>query len=84
MIRDVHLGVEDDIEIDSYHPIGVLENEWLERVTPVGDAALDGARAALVSDGKRAEAEEIAKSAKYVPLSGSAHFEREFIANMNF
>ncbi len=63
--------------------IGVLEREWLDKVTPVGDAALDGARLALASD-KRTEAEEIARSAKYVPLSGSAHFEREFLANVNF
>jgi uncharacterized 2Fe-2S/4Fe-4S cluster protein (DUF4445 family) len=64
--------------------IGVLDRVWLDKVTPVGDAALDGARLALASDDKRTEAEEIARSAKYVPLSGSAYFEREFLANMNF
>jgi uncharacterized 2Fe-2S/4Fe-4S cluster protein (DUF4445 family) len=64
--------------------IGVLKREWLGRVTSVGDAALEGARLALVSEEKKSEANEIARRAKYVALSGSAHFEREFIANMNF
>lgn len=63
--------------------IGVLERCWLNRVEFAGDAALSGAILALQDD-RRAEAEEIATKARYVPLSGSAHFEKEFLRNMDF
>ncbi|MBI5493046.1 MAG: DUF4445 domain-containing protein [Deltaproteobacteria bacterium] len=63
--------------------IGILEKDWLGKVEFAGDAALSGAVLALQDD-RRAEAEEIAISARYVPLSGSAHFEREFLRNMDF
>jgi len=67
---------------ESLKGIGLLHNIW-ENVEYVGDAALKGAEMAL-NEKERAEAGEIAKKAKYVPLSGSAHFEREFIRNMDF
>lgn len=63
--------------------IGILEKEWLDRVESAGDAALNGAILALSDDGKR-EAEAAALMVKYVSLSGSAHFEREFIKDMDF
>lgn len=63
--------------------IGVLEKGWLDRVESAGDAALNGAILALSDEGKR-EAEAAAEKAKYVSLSGSAHFEREFIKDMDF
>ncbi|MDO8426581.1 MAG: ASKHA domain-containing protein, partial [Deltaproteobacteria bacterium] len=63
--------------------VGILEKDWLGKVEFVGDAALNGAVLALQDD-KKAEAEEIAKEAKYVSLSGSAHFEKEFLRNMGF
>ncbi|MDP2690726.1 MAG: ASKHA domain-containing protein [Deltaproteobacteria bacterium] len=63
--------------------IGLLDRAWLNSVQSVGDAALNGALLAL-SDEKKAEAEALAESFKYVPLSGSAHFEGEFIRRMNF
>jgi uncharacterized 2Fe-2S/4Fe-4S cluster protein (DUF4445 family) len=72
------------LEKEGLCAIGVLDKEWAASVTPVGDAALEGATLALVSKEKRTEAGEIARTSKYVPLSGSAHFEREFIQNMNF
>jgi len=62
--------------------IGLLHALW-ENVEYVGDAALKGAEMAL-SEEHRTEAGEIAKKARYVPLSGSARFEREFIRNMDF
>ncbi|HXI09814.1 MAG TPA: ASKHA domain-containing protein, partial [Thermodesulfobacteriota bacterium] len=63
--------------------IGLLDEGWLENVSSVGDAALAGAVEAL-RDEKKLEAEELARRVKYVPLSGSQHFEKEFIKNMNF
>ena len=62
--------------------IGLLDEAWTD-IRTVGDAALEGAVLALDDDRKR-EAEAIAGQARYVSLSGSAHFEREFISNMNF
>lgn len=62
--------------------IGLLDEAWTD-IRTVGDAALEGAVLAL-DDERRAEAEAIASRARYVSLSGSAHFEREFIKNMNF
>ncbi|MBI1910704.1 MAG: DUF4445 domain-containing protein [Deltaproteobacteria bacterium] len=64
--------------------IGLLDSEWLDNIYSVGDAALDGATLALLTDEAKAEAEDIAAKVKYVSLSGSAHFEQEFIRNMNF
>lgn len=66
----------------SLRAIGLLDEAWTN-VRTVGDAALEGAILALEDERKR-EAEAIASQARYVSLSGSAHFEREFIKNMNF
>lgn len=63
--------------------IGLLNKSWLEKIRSVGDAALDGAVLGLY-DEKKKEAEGLADNVKYVSLSGSAHFEREFISNMDF
>ncbi len=62
--------------------IGLLDGSWTG-VRTVGDAALEGAILALDAE-RRKQAGQIARQAKYVSLSGSAHFEREFIRNMNF
>ena len=64
--------------------IGVIPESWIDLVEFKGDAALDGAAAPLTSMEKAVEAEEIAGKAKYVSLSGSSHFEKEFIDAMNF
>ncbi|OGP16709.1 MAG: hypothetical protein A2V21_305360 [Deltaproteobacteria bacterium GWC2_55_46] len=62
--------------------IGLLYEGW-QNVEYVGDAALDGAVMALGEVGRN-EAGELAGRAKYVPLSGSSRFEREFITNIGF
>ncbi len=64
--------------------IGILDSAWLERTESVGDAALEGARLVLFSGERKKEAMYLARTVKYVPLSGSKHFESEFIKNMNF
>lgn len=73
-----------NINKQSLADIGVIEKQWLDRVVFVGDAALDGARLALCFEEKRKEAEDIAKKTKYLSLSGSAHFQKEFIKGMEF
>lgn len=72
-----------NIKKEGLEAIGITDVSWREKITFVGDAALSGAVLALNEDGK-AQAERIAQSVKYVSLSGSAHFEREFIKNMDF
>lgn len=71
------------LEKGGLNTIGLLDEGWLENVSSVGDAALAGAVEGL-RDEKKLEAEELARRVKYVPLSGSSHFEKEFIKNMNF
>ena len=49
-----------------------------------GDAALLGAACVTGNEDKKHEAGLIAKKAKYVSLSGTPAFEREFIKHMDF
>lgn len=71
------------LEKEGLKTIGLLDEGWLGNVSSVGDAALAGTIEAL-DDEKKLEAEALARRVKYVPLSGSSHFEKEFIKNMNF
>lgn len=64
--------------------MGILKESWLDKVEIVGDAALRGAELAIASKEKRLEAEKIATDTRYVSLSGSKNFEKEFIEAMNF
>jgi len=73
-----------NIKRESLMRIGVLEKEWIDKVVFVGDAALDGAKLALCSEKKRKEAEDIAGETKHVSLSGSRHFQKEFMKGMEF
>ncbi|MEE9615027.1 MAG: ASKHA domain-containing protein [Thermodesulfobacteriota bacterium] len=73
-----------NLKEDSLAAIGLIDGAWLGKIEFVGDAALKGAEAVLLSDERKAEAEDIARTAKYVPLSGNPRFEGEFISNMNF
>lgn len=72
-----------NIKNEGLRVMGLLEPYW-DKVMPAGDAALEGAVLALLSDELKREAEDIAGAVKYVSLSGSAHFEHEFIRNMDF
>jgi len=73
-----------NIKKESLADIGVIEREWLDRVTFVGDGALEGAKMVVCSDEKREEAEDIARRTKHLMLSGSRHFQREFLKGMGF
>lgn len=64
--------------------IGLLDVCWHDKIEVLGDAALDGAIMALGHVENRARAQKMAKETKYVSLSGSPGFEREFIENMGF
>ena len=64
--------------------IGLLDVCLHDKIRFIGDAALDGAVIALGSAEARSKAEELAKGARYVSLSGSPGFEKEFIRSMDF
>lgn len=64
--------------------IGLLDVCWHDKIRFIGDAALDGAIKTLNSKEARSRAEELASVARYVSLSGSPGFEREFISSMGF
>jgi len=64
--------------------IGMLPHVSRDRVYSIGNAAMDGARAALLSSGKREEAKETARNVKYVELSMHPYFQAEFLKAMDF
>lgn len=72
-----------NLDPEGLKEIGILDPLWIAALKTVGDAALEGAVLALNDKGKK-EAETLAREFKFVSLSGSAHFEREFIANLGF
>ena len=72
------------IDIDSAVAIGLLPAVSPERYAQVGNAAMIGAKLALVSHGHRTEAETIASTSHYLELSGSARFNKIFMNSMGF
>jgi len=64
--------------------IGLFDQNWLGRSQSIGNAVLDGTTRTLCSASERAKADEIGRIAKYVSLSGSKHFEKKFISNIDF
>ena len=73
-----------NLDKEGLETIGLLDVCWQDRTYPVGDAALDGAVKALLNSSAREACKSLASSVKYVSLSGSPGFERQFIRNMNF
>jgi uncharacterized 2Fe-2S/4Fe-4S cluster protein (DUF4445 family) len=72
------------IDKSGAYTIGMLPDCDLDEVYPVGNAAGDGAVAALLSTGKRAEAREVAAWASHVELSLHPAFQEEFLSAMSF
>lgn len=65
--------------------IGLLPTDvHHERITYVGNASLDGAKAALLSTGARQRGEDLARQALHVELSQDANFQMEFAEAMIF
>ena len=71
------------IDVESAIAIGMLPKLPVERFRQVGNAAGMGARMALVSRGKRLEAQEIARSVSYIELASVPHFARVFAKSIN-
>jgi uncharacterized 2Fe-2S/4Fe-4S cluster protein (DUF4445 family) len=67
------------IDVQSAVAVGMLPSLPLNRFRQVGNAAGMGAKLALISLGKRAEAKVIASRVKYIELGSAPHFEQTFI-----
>ncbi len=67
------------IDVASAVAIGMLPSLPLERFRQAGNAAGAGARLALISLGKRSEAQSIAARVKYVELGSAPRFDKTFI-----
>ena len=64
--------------------MGLFPKCDLKNVETVGNAAGRGARMALLSRAKRAEADQIAREVKHVMLSKDPDFETVFIESTQF
>lgn len=62
--------------------MGLFPDCDLERVMSVGNAAGDGARAALLDVGRRDEANWIARNVEYIELTVEKDFEQQFMESM--
>jgi len=71
------------IDIASAMAVGMLPRLPLERFRQVGNAAGMGARLALISRAKRAEAQAIARRVQYVELASDPEFSQIFARAMN-
>ena len=67
------------LDVASAVAIGMLPSLPLNRFRQVGNAAGMGAKLALISLAKRAEAQAIASRVKYLELGSAPNFERTFI-----
>ena len=67
--------------IDPKHAmiLGLVPDCELDKVLAVGNAAGDGARIALLNRAKRAEAQEIARWARYIETAVAEDFQDEFV-----
>ena len=63
---------------------GILPSENLSSQHTVGDAALAGTQACMLSKNMLNRAKKLAKEAEYIDLSADAQFLDEYIQNMNF
>ena len=67
------------IDVASAVAIGMFPSLPLNRFRQIGNAAGMGAKLALISAGKRVEAQTIASRVKYLELGSAPHFEQTFI-----
>lgn len=77
-------GFGNFINIENAIRIGLLPAVAQEKVKKVGNAALEGARQALISKTKREDAESIAKRIEHVKLEEEADFQEKFVCELYF
>ena len=62
--------------------MGLFPDCEIERITSVGNAAGDGARAALLNRGKREEARWVSRNVEYIELTVEKDFQKQFVEAM--
>lgn len=62
--------------------MGLFPDCEIDRITSVGNAAGDGARAALLNRGKREEARWVSRNVEYIELTVEKDFQQQFIKAM--
>jgi uncharacterized 2Fe-2S/4Fe-4S cluster protein (DUF4445 family) len=72
------------INVENAIRMGLLPPIELEKVEKVGNAAVEGARQALISKIKRADAEAIAKRIEHIKLEEEADFIEKFVGELYF
>ncbi len=72
------------INTKNAHKIGMLPEVPLKKIEKVGNAAVEGAREALLSMKKRKEAEELARKIEHVRLEEEKDFMDEFMKELSF
>lgn len=72
------------IRKESFCALGILPDIDIEKVTPVGNAAGEGAKIALISSEERDEVNVIAQKVRYIELSAHPAFRKKFIRSMFF
>jgi uncharacterized 2Fe-2S/4Fe-4S cluster protein (DUF4445 family) len=77
-------GFGNFINIENAIRIGLLPAVAQEKVKKVGNAALEGARQALISKTKREDAEAIAKRIEHVKLEDEDDFQEKFVNELYF
>jgi uncharacterized 2Fe-2S/4Fe-4S cluster protein (DUF4445 family) len=71
-----------NIDIYSAALLGLFPDCDIDSVFPIGNAAGDGARMALLNTGKRKEADKISRQVEYLELTGEPEFEKIFTKAM--
>jgi uncharacterized 2Fe-2S/4Fe-4S cluster protein (DUF4445 family) len=77
-------GFGNYISHDHAMKIGLLPVECKDKIIPIGNAALTGAKMVMKSAMLKKTAEKIRKAARYIELSTRADFQDIFVDNMEF
>lgn len=72
------------INTENAHLIGLLPGVPLHRVEKVGNAALEGARQALISEERRIEGERVGKGIRHVSLERESDFLYRLVGELSF
>ena len=64
--------------------VGLFPSELVDRTRSIGNAAIEGAGAALLSGAAREEAQAIADGCEYLELSTNALFNDYYVDSMTF
>jgi uncharacterized 2Fe-2S/4Fe-4S cluster protein (DUF4445 family) len=77
-------GFGNFIDVENAIKIGLLPNIELKKIERVGNAALEGAREALLSDPKRKDVDYIEKNTEHKSLESIPDFSYEYMKELSF